>query len=140
MSGPSGINVWHMLAGFPQVAWYTLTDAQTGTSVTIYVGDTITVSYPGGYTEQWQFLGPEAGSIQWKRVPNTLMLNGKPVTPPSTTSGTPAPGYGAVRGTDGYTPGVSATSSINFCSGISSTTVTSGGVSSTYYGIYIFPC
>jgi hypothetical protein len=139
--GPTGINAWHLLTGgFPNVQWFQVTDIQTGQVVDLYIGDTITVQYPGGYSEQWQFISG-TDTVKWKRVPNTLMLNGKPVTPPSTTPGTPAPGHGSMIGTDGYTPGtVSAASSINYCYGVSTTTVTSGGVSSTYYGLYIFPC
>jgi hypothetical protein len=138
--GPWGINLWHMLTNFPNIQWFQVTDIQTGQTVNIYIGDTITVQYPNGYSEQWQFISG-TDTIKWKRVPNTLMLNGKPVKPPSTASGTPAPGGGSLDGNDPYNNGsVSLTSQTNFCSGVTTTTVDWGGVSSTYYGFYIFPC
>jgi hypothetical protein len=142
-TGQTGVNLWHLLPGFPSAVYYTMLDLQTGQTENIYVGDEITVQYPGGYSEKWQFLGVEAGSIQWKRVPNTLMLNGKPVTPPSSTAGIPQPGYGAASGEDAYNPGrVSVTSQNNYCYGVSSITITDGDGNevSTSYGIYIFPC
>jgi hypothetical protein len=140
-SGPTGINYWHALFGFPKVVWYTMVDAQSGQTQDIYVGDTITVTYPNGYSERWQFLGLEAGSIQWKRVPNTLMKNGKPVNPPSTTSGTPAPGAGTLSGNDGYTPGkLSLVSQQYYCYGVSSVTIETPTGNLTSYGAYTFPC
>jgi hypothetical protein len=78
-TGQIGIDVWHGITNFPLVVWVTVVDMQTGNAYKLFVGDTITVNYPDGYSEKWQFLGPAAGSIQWRRVPNTLMHNGLPV-------------------------------------------------------------
>ena len=140
INGPNGINFWHMLTNFPNIQWFQVTDIQTGQTVNLYIGDIITVQYPNGYSEQWQFISG-TDTIKWKRVPNTLMLNGQPVTPPSTVSGTPAPGYGSGGGVDGYNGGsIGLVSQSNFCYGVTTTTVTWGGQSSTYYGFYIFPC
>jgi hypothetical protein len=141
-TGQTGISLWHNLPNFQPTAWYTMVDAQTGQTENIYIGDTITVNYPGGYSEQWQFLGLEAGSIQWKRVPNTLMQNGKPVTPPSSTPATPAPGHGALTGNDIYIPGkLGLVSQMHYCYGVSSVSIElTDGTSITGYGAYIYPC
>jgi hypothetical protein len=142
-TGQTGFNPWHLLPGFPSAIYFTMIDLQTGQTENIYVGDEITVQYPDGYSEKWQFLGVTAGSIQWKRVANTLMKNGQPVNPPSSTAGSPQPGYGAASGADAYNPGrVSVVSQDYFCSGVSSVSITDadGNVLSTSYGIYIFPC
>jgi hypothetical protein len=139
-SGPSGLSIWHMLMNFPQYQYYTMVDSQTGQSVQIWVGDMITVSYPGGYTEQWQFVGVlQGGSVQWKRVPNTLMLNGKPVTPPSTAPA--APSKPTAGGFSPYTGGLISLASLpSLCYGTDSVTTEIEGNTYTSYGFYIFPC
>ena len=125
---------------FPQFQYYTVLDSQTGQTVQIWVGDTITVSYPNGYTEQWQLAGVlQGGSIQWKRVPNTLMLNGKPVTPPSTAPATPS--KATAGGISPYTGGLISLASLpNLCYGTDSVTTEIEGNAFTSYGFYIFPC
>ncbi len=137
-TGQFGINAWHLLTGAPSVEWFTITDIQTGQTDTVYVGDVITVNYPGGYSEKWQFLGAHT-TIQWKRVPNTLMKNGVPVVAPSTAPATPIPGAASGQGTNGN---LTLTSLVNgwICYGISSVTVELDGTSITGYGSYAFPC
>ena len=136
-----GINIWHALTGFPQVAWYTVKFPGQA-AVQLYVGDTITVDYGNGYTEKYQFLGPEAGTLQFKKVPNTLMHNGKPVTTPTSSTGTPASGFGGFGAPDYWNlPGnLGATLDLHLCYGVSSVTVYLGEDSLTSWGTYIFPC
>ena len=141
-TGPTGTDYWHMLQGMPKIQWFAMKDVQTGQVVDIYVGDTITIDYGNGYTEQWQFLGT-IPTIQWKRVPNTLMYKGQPVTPPNTTSGTPASGYGSGDYNSPFTGGgISLVSQQNYCWGTSSTSIQdpSTGNWITSFGIYTFPC
>jgi hypothetical protein len=70
------------------------------------------------------------------------MHNGQPVTPPSTSPATPAPGYGSGGGSETYNPGtLGLVSKINYCYGNSSVTITlPDGSSQTSYGSYLFPC
>jgi len=140
-TGGTGLSIWHGLTNFPQIVWYIMVDLQTGQSFQVYVGDTITIQYANGYSEQWQFLGPEAGSIQWKRVENTLMLKGKPVTPPSTKPAASIPGAGSLVGTDGVSPGtIQMLNDLNFCTGVTAVSVITDDGTDTSFGFYTFPC
>jgi hypothetical protein len=91
---------------------------------------------------QWQFLGPEAGTLQWQRVPNTLMHDGKPVTPPTTKPATSIPGAGSVSGSDVYNnPGIiQMINDLGFCTGVSSVSVTTDDGTFSSSGFYTFPC
>jgi hypothetical protein len=137
-NGQFGTNYWHGITNFPQVVWYKLVDS-AGNIYQVYVGDTITVKYgDSGYSEQWQFFGPNVGgSIEWQRVPNTLMLNGKPVNPPSNKPATSIPNASSFNVQDQYSPGlIQLVNDLNFCTGVSS--VTAAGTTS--YGSFSYPC
>lgn len=140
-TGQTGISAWHLLTGFSNVVWYTLVNTQDGTTQQVFVGDTITINYPGGYSEKWQYLGLSAGTNQWKRVPNTLMLNGKPVTPPSTAPATPVPGAGGASGTNTWTDPASQINALaNGWACYGTTTIIVDGVASTSSGTFTYPC
>jgi hypothetical protein len=108
--------------------------------------DTVVVFYPGGYSEVWQFLGLDrTGHGIWKRVPDTLLKNGKQVVPPSGGPATPLPGFGSGGGENFWDlPGhIFVESDINNCSGgVSSVTVESpdGSGSITGFGVYSYGC
>jgi len=73
ISGPLGFNFWHGLLNYPQFQYYKVLDTRTGLTTNVYVGDSITVTYSNGDTEQWQFRGPlPIATVQWTRVPGTL--------------------------------------------------------------------
>ncbi|HVN45520.1 MAG TPA: hypothetical protein VMT66_09705 [Steroidobacteraceae bacterium] len=61
---------------------------------------------------------------------------------PTTTSGTPQPGFGGVGGIDYWNqPGnVGVTMDLHLCLGISSVTVTLGDTELTSFGTFTFPC
>lgn len=85
-NGGTGISWLNMLMNLGQVVYYKLTDTQTGLSYQVFVGDTITVRYADGSTEKFQFLGPEAGTVMFKRVPDSYRNKdgSKPTVPNST--------------------------------------------------------
>lgn len=84
-------SLWNLLQGKLTV-YYTLANSANGQVYKVYVGDDITVKYSDGSTEKWQFLGPEAGSVQWKKVPGTYKP-AKPTNPPPTSSAAPGAGF-----------------------------------------------
>ena len=138
----NGTNLYHEIMGMPQVKWFTMVDVQTGQTTNIYIGDIITVDYGNGYTEQWQFNGALT-DYQWTRVPGSLMYNGQPVTPPTTSSGTPVPGYGSFDTPNPFTGGnISTVSQQHYCYGSSAVSIQdpSTGNWITSFGMYIFPC
>ncbi len=108
---------------------------------TYFINDIITVIYPNGYSEKWQFQGAHA-SIQWKRVPNTLMKDGKPVTPPSNKPATPV--GGSVNGATNLYNGPSYISVLEngwVCYGISTVSVQNvDGSWLSSSGTFTYPC
>lgn len=145
-NGQQGIDKWHLLTGAPLVQWFQFTDTQTGKTVTVYVGDTITVNYPNGYSEQFQFLGiggMGGGTLQWKRVPNSLMHNGKPVSQASSSPASPVPGSGSYVGiTSPWVGGsISAWADLHWCTGTATVGITnSDGTVISSTGFFVYPC
>lgn len=140
-TGQFGIGWWHSFPNFGPTPYYTMHDLQTGQTENVYVGDAITVSYPGGYSEKWEFLGVHTGvSVQWQRVLNTLMLNGKPVTPPTGVPGTPVTGN--LNTQEPYNPGTIDTNlSPNLCYGVDSVCIEVNPDEPVCdSGFFTFPC
>lgn len=138
-NGTGGTDAWHGLTNYPQFGYYNVVDTQTGQTYKVYTGDTITVQLAGGYSEQFKFLGVHQGTLQWQAVPNTLMLNGKPVTQPSNTSGTPVTGAGSIS--DPF-PGGTLDLNLNtsLCFGLATTCFEYDDGSLCGSGIYTVPC
>jgi hypothetical protein len=112
--------------------------------VTLWVGDTLTVRYSNGYTEQWKFYGPDSpqGAV-WQRVPNTLKdQNGNPV-PAIAQSGPSAP---VNEGTSFTVPtnwSISVAPPVNYCTAAAASVCIGepgGNDWSCSYSYIIFPC
>ncbi|HEX4242345.1 MAG TPA: hypothetical protein VHZ53_13115 [Steroidobacteraceae bacterium] len=71
-------------------------DNQTGKTFTTWVGDVITVRYPDGSTEKFEYLGPGAGTLMFKRVPNSYRKKDGSKPNVSDTTSPPAPGAAIV--------------------------------------------
>lgn len=131
--------------------WYLMKDTQTTEIVQIWVGEVITVNYANGYSEKWQFLGvPAIGCrvgpgvpCEWRRVPGTLMHNGKPVNTPSTTPAAPVPNAGSTSGQYIPWPNSFINSNLDphFCFGTSEIVVTApDGSQAVGAGNFVPPC
>lgn len=106
-TGQSGVEPYHLVTGFIgdgwSVSYWNYLVPPYTYPIQIFAGDMITATYPGGFTERFEFQGADVTKAnRWTRVPGTLMRYGKPYTPPSTAPATPAPNFGNPGGTDNW--------------------------------------
>jgi hypothetical protein len=143
-NGDTGINWIHFVVPVPGggISYWTYHDTATGDNFQLFVGDMMTVTYPGGFQDKVQFQGADkTPANRWKHVPNTLMLNGKPYSGPTTLPGTPIQAYQSAGGANAWGAGKVLTQlDFKTCSGVSSVTLTLDGEGFTNFGIFTFQC
>lgn len=132
-TGTSGVEVPHLIVGLIgegfHVAYWNYYVPEWQYTFQVFVGETVEVRYPNGYTELWEFQGGDKPKGQrWTRVPNSLVRYGKPVNPPPAGSGKPlSESVASSSGASDYAvwpTSLHETLDPNSCSGVATMTVT----------------